>query len=71
MIEEDELAMEIIEKLESSEDLYEELIPTIKQYRNDILVKYEDVKEQLFDSDGKIKPPSMLKSLFNYIDADK
>ena len=66
MIEEDELAMEIIEKLESCEDLYDELIPMIKQYRNDILVKYEDVKE--LDSDGKHS--SMLKSLFNYIDTD-
>jgi len=71
LIEEDDLALEISEKLEKCQDLYDELIPTVKQYRKDLLVKYANVRDQLSDSDGKVKHPRMLTSLFNYIDADE
>ena len=70
-IEEDDLSLDISEKLENCQDLYDELIPTVKQYRKDILVKYANVKDQLSDYDGKVKHPRMLTSLFNYIDADE
>ena len=65
LIEEDDLALEISETLESCQNLYGEVIPTIEQYRKDILVKYEGVKEQLSGSDGKVKSPRILKSSFN------
>ena len=71
LIEEDNLALEISEKLEKCQDLYDELIPTVKKYRKDILVKYANVKDQLSDSDGRVKHPRMLTSLFNYINANE
>ena len=70
-IEEDDLALEISEKLEKCQDLYDKLIPTVKQYRKDILVKYANVKDELSDSDGIIKRPRKLTWLFNYIDKNK
>ena len=71
LIEENDLALEIIEKLEDRQDLYDKLTPTVKQYRKDILVKYEIVKDQLSKSNGRLKLPRMLTSLLNYIDADE
>ena len=46
MIEEDNLALEISEKLEKCHDLYAELIPTVEQYRKEILGKYANVKDR-------------------------
>ena len=71
LIEENDLALEIAEKVEDCHDLYDELIPTVKQYRKDILLKYEIVKDQLSKSDGRLKLPRMLTSLLNYIDENK
>ena len=70
-IEEDDLALEISEKLEKCEDLCDKLIPTVKQYRKDILAKYANVKDELTDSDGIVKRPRKLTWLFNYIDKNK
>ena len=71
LIEENDLALEIIEKLEDRQDLYDKLTLTVKKYRKDILVKYEIVKDQLSKSNGRLKLPRMLTSLLNYIDADE
>ena len=70
-IEEDDLAIEISEKLEKCQDLYDKLILTVKQYRKDILAKYANVKDELTDSDGIDKRPRKLTWLFNYIDKKK
>ena len=71
MVEEDDLALKISEKLEKCQDLYDELIPIVKQYRKDILAKYAIVKDKLSDSDGIVKSPRKLTSLLNYIDENK
>ena len=71
LIEENDLALEIAEKVKDCHDLYDELIPTVKQYRKDILLKYEIVKDQLSKSDGRLKLPRMLTSLLNYIDENE
>ena len=70
-IEEDDLALEISEKLEKCQDLYDKLIPTVKQYRKDILAKYANVKNESTDSDGIVERPRKLTGLFNYIDKNK
>tara|TARA_Y100000296_G_scaffold83721_1_gene115398 strand:- start:13 stop:1059 length:1047 start_codon:yes stop_codon:yes gene_type:complete len=70
-IEEDDLASKISEKLEKCQDLYDELIPIVKQYRKDILAKYAIVKDKLSDSDGIVKSPRKLTSLLNYVDENK
>ena len=69
LIEENDLALEIAEKLEDCQDLDDELIPTVKH--KDILVKYEIVKDQLSKSNGRLKLPRTLTSLLNYIDENE
>ena len=67
LIEEDDLTLEIADKLEECQDLYHELIPTLESYRKDIMEKYTLVKDLVY----KPKPPRTLVSLFNYIDENE
>ena len=66
LIEEDDLALEIAQELEECQDLHGELIP-IDRYRKDILETYAIVKDLI--SNGKLKHPRILVSLWKYVNA--
>ena len=60
----DGLIQEIVEKLEDGEDV---LIPTVKQYHKDILMRYAGMKDLLPRSNGTPKHARTLVLLWKYI----
>ena len=63
LIEDDDLALEIDEKLKEYQDFHDELIPTVGEYREAI------IKDTLSRSNGNFKHPRTLVSLWKYRNA--
>ena len=67
LIEEDDLALEISEKLEECQDLDGKDRSIVERYRKAILERYVIAKELSSQSDGEVKYSRMLVSMVNYI----
>ena len=64
LMDNDYLIQEIVEKLEEGEDI---LIPTVKEYRKDILTRYASVKDLLSRCNAAPKHARTLVLLWKYI----